>query len=218
MYQEMLCRLRNSFNPWNRVGQITIFRCSNDHLRNSSFELKIAANWKLAVENTSESYHLPWVHPGLNSASRLEDHYHILGGDSYCGQGTNAYAYKYANSLSLPRLPGINPEAAGKAEYITLFPNVQIGLHSDQLFHIIIEPISPYCTNERIAFYYLDRAAISEEFTAFRAENISWWRNVFSEDMGNHKSGFSADVPLRLFKVDASHQSWMSPHIIFTSG
>ena len=160
---------------------ISLFKRPSQDL---SFELKIAANWKLAVENTSESYHLPWVHPGLNSASRLEDHYHILGGDSYCGQGTNAYAYKYANSLSLPRLPGINPEAAGKAEYITLFPNVQIGLHSDQLFHIIIEPISPYCTNERIAFYYLDRAAISEEFTAFRAENISWWRNVFSEDMG----------------------------------
>ena len=37
----------------------------------------MATNWKLAVENYCESYHLPWVHPGLNSYSRLEDHYHI---------------------------------------------------------------------------------------------------------------------------------------------
>jgi choline monooxygenase len=153
-------------------------------LQDSSFELKIAANWKLAVENTSESYHLPWVHPGLNSVSRLEDHYHILGGDSYCGQGTKAYSYRSAGKQGLPRLPDIGPEAADHAEYITLFPNVQIGVHSDQLFHIIIEPISPNCTNERIAFYYLEPAANSAEFSEFRAQNISWWRNVFSEDMG----------------------------------
>src|SRR6056297_104850 len=43
----------------------------------SSFTLEVATNWKLAVENYCESYHLPWVHPGLNSYSRLEDHYHI---------------------------------------------------------------------------------------------------------------------------------------------
>jgi choline monooxygenase len=81
-------------------------------------------------------------------------------------------------------LPDIGPEAADHAEYITLFPNVQIGVHSDQLFHIIIEPMRPNCTNERIAFYYLEPAANSAEFSEFRAQNISWWRNVFSEDMG----------------------------------
>src|SRR5262249_32221850 len=129
-------------------------------------------------------YHLPWVHPGLNTASRLEDHYHILGGDTYCGQGTNAYAYEPASDQSLPRLPGIDPEAAAQAEYITLLPNVQIGVHSDHLFSLIIEPISPDCTNERIAFYYLEPAANSADFTASRDENVSWWRNVFTEDVG----------------------------------
>ncbi|MGB5835530.1 MAG: aromatic ring-hydroxylating dioxygenase subunit alpha, partial [Albidovulum sp.] len=29
----------------------------------SSFELAVKTNWKLAVENYCESYHLPWVHP-----------------------------------------------------------------------------------------------------------------------------------------------------------
>ena len=73
----------------------------------SRFEIELTANWKLAVENTSESYHLPWVHPGLNSTSRIEDHYHILGGDSYCGQGTRAYGNRSTSSQPLPRLPGI---------------------------------------------------------------------------------------------------------------
>jgi choline monooxygenase len=35
----------------------------------ATFEIK--ANWKLAVENFSESYHLPWVHAGLNSYSPM---------------------------------------------------------------------------------------------------------------------------------------------------
>ena len=82
------------------------------------------------------------------------------------------------------QIPTENTEAAAQAEYITLLPNVQIGVHSDQLFYIIIEPISPDCTNERIAFYYLEPAANSADFTASRDENISWWRNVFTEDVG----------------------------------
>ena len=45
--------------------------------RDSKFKLKLKCNWKLAVENYCESYHLPWVHPDLNSYSRLQDHYNI---------------------------------------------------------------------------------------------------------------------------------------------
>ena len=149
----------------------------------SRFEIELAANWKLAVENTSESYHLPWVHPGLNSASRIEDHYHILGGDSYCGQGTRAYGNRSAGDRPLPSVPGIGPEDAAQGEYITLFPNVQIGVHSDQLFHILIEPIGARRARERIALYYVEPAATSEEFAVFRAENLSWWRTIFNEDV-----------------------------------
>ena len=35
--------------------------------KDSKFKLKLKCNWKLAVENYCESYHLPWVHPDLNS-------------------------------------------------------------------------------------------------------------------------------------------------------
>ena len=58
----------------------------------SYFELDVACNWKLAVENYCEAYHLPFVHPNLNSYSRLEDHYNILDDASYAGQGSNVYA------------------------------------------------------------------------------------------------------------------------------
>ena len=57
----------------------------------SRFQLSVNCNWKLAVENYCESYHLPWVHPGLNSYSRLEDHYHIEAPGIFSGQGTLVY-------------------------------------------------------------------------------------------------------------------------------
>ena len=42
------------------------------------FNLNAKCNWKFAIENYCESYHLPWVHPGLNSYSKIDDHYHCL--------------------------------------------------------------------------------------------------------------------------------------------
>jgi choline monooxygenase len=118
-------------------------------------------------------------------------------------------------------LPGIAAEAAGQAEYITLFPNVQIGVHADQLFHIIIEPVSPNCTIERIAFYYLEPAANSPEFAAFRTENIAWWRNVFSEDMsiierlqrGRSSPAFRGGCFSSIMDVPTHHfHKWVARH------
>ena len=41
-----------------------LIRHSNDF---GYFKLEAKCNWKFAIENYCESYHLPWVHPGLNS-------------------------------------------------------------------------------------------------------------------------------------------------------
>ena len=37
----------------------------------AGLSLEVRCNWKLAVENYCESYHLPWVHPSLNSYSKV---------------------------------------------------------------------------------------------------------------------------------------------------
>ena len=58
----------------------------------SYFELDVACNWKLAFKNYCEAYHLPFVHPSLNSYYRLENRYNILDDASYAGEGSNVYA------------------------------------------------------------------------------------------------------------------------------
>jgi choline monooxygenase len=58
---------------------------SKDH---GSFDLEVNSNWKFAIENYCESYHLPTIHPELNKVSNINDHYHIQGlPNRFAGQG-----------------------------------------------------------------------------------------------------------------------------------
>ena len=70
----------------------------------SSFKLEVKGNWKLAVENYLESYHLPWVHPGLNSYSKLEDHENIVEYGHYSGQISYKYIPQYTTGKQFDHL------------------------------------------------------------------------------------------------------------------
>lgn len=146
----------------------------------SSFTLEVQTNWKLAVENYCESYHLPWVHPGLNSYSRLEDHYHIENVGKYSGQGTLVYRQlKGANGEVFPDFSGLDPKWDTAAEYITVYPNVLLGVHRDHAFAIILEQVSATKTVEHIHLYYPS----ADTDPALRVKNSEQWKEVFVEDV-----------------------------------
>ena len=147
----------------------------------SRFELELAANYKLAVENYCESYHLPWVHPGLNSYSRLEDHYNIVEYGKFSGQGTLVYRQFKAEdgSAAFPDFPNLSEKWNEGAEYITVYPNVLLGVQRDHAFAIVLEPKAHDKTVEHIHLYY----ASEETKAANRAVNTRQWKEVFEEDI-----------------------------------
>ena len=148
--------------------------------KESSFTIEIAANWKLAVENYCESYHLPWVHPGLNSYSKLEDHYHIEYKNKFSGQGTKVYQQlKDKDGNVFPDFSNLEAKWDTAAEYIAVYPNVLLGVHRDHAFAIILIPDSPEKTYEHIHLFY------SQEDTPehLRLKNSKQWRLVFDEDV-----------------------------------
>ena len=109
--------------------------------RTAHFDLELTTNWKLAVENYCESYHLPWVHPGLNSYSRLEDHYHIQEPNKYSGQGTLVYQQlKGPEDTVFPDFKALDDKWNTGAEYIAIYPNVLLGAQRDHCFSIILQP------------------------------------------------------------------------------
>jgi choline monooxygenase len=147
----------------------------------SSFTLEVATNWKLAVENYCESYHLPWVHPGLNSYSRLEDHYHIEAPGLYSGQGSYVYRQlRGADGAVFPDFANLSPKWDEGAEYVALYPNVLLGVHRDHAFAIVLEPVSHDRTREHIHLYY----PVAETDPTLRARNAAQWKEVFVEDIG----------------------------------
>ena len=151
----------------------------------SAFTLDVQCNWKLAIENFCESYHLPWIHPGLNSYSRLEDHYHIIEEGKFAGQGTTVYAPRLGDgSLAFENFPGLSDKWNTGAEYIALFPNTLYAVQRDHVYMVLMVPAGPDRTFERMMIRYADPDALGERFAELRRENEAQWREIFEEDIG----------------------------------
>ncbi|MGI9350066.1 MAG: aromatic ring-hydroxylating oxygenase subunit alpha [Rhizobiaceae bacterium] len=151
----------------------------------SSFKLEVETNWKLAVENYCESYHLPFVHPGLNEISKLEDHENILSTGPFAGQLTHAFTEATDdNGRNFSFFKGLSNRWDKEAEYLAFYPNVQLGVHKDHTFAIILEPKSITKTLEHIEIYYASEDMRDDEWKAMRDTNSAFWKSVFLEDIG----------------------------------
>lgn len=150
----------------------------------SHFTLEVKTNWKLAVENYCESYHLPWIHPGLNSYSRLEDHYHIEEPGSFSGQGTYVYRQlEGENGEKFPDIAGLSEFWQQGAEYISFFPNVLFGAQRDHGFAMILMPLGLEKTHEMTGIYYGFDPKDQPEQAELIEKNAELWKGVFEEDI-----------------------------------
>ena len=149
------------------------------------FNLDVKCNWKFAIENYCESYHLPWVHPDLNSYSKINDHYHIQGlPNRFAGQGTKVYNPRFKGKKKLPCFPNWPKEKENVAEYIALFPNVMLGIHKDHFYAYWLEPVDHKSTREHMEIYYVgEKAANSKQFKSLRKQNYKLWKAIQTEDM-----------------------------------
>jgi choline monooxygenase len=148
------------------------------------FTLEVDTNWKLAVENYCESYHLPWVHPALNSYSRLEDHYTIIEA-GFAGQGTLAYRPLLSpNGSRLPAFADLPDQWTEGAEYVALYPNLLLGVHKDHVFALRLEPLRHDRTREHVALWFAGPEALDAEHATLRQRLTALWREVFEEDIG----------------------------------
>lgn len=169
----------------------------------SSMKLAVNCNWKLAVENYCEAYHLPVVHPALNSYSKLEDHYNINEDGAFAGQGSTAYTpLLVKDGPDLPHFPNLPEKWAKAAEYTALFPNVLLGIHQDHYFAILLEAVAVDRTVEHLEIYYVGEAATGDIYAETRAANRATWKIVFDEDVdvvermqrGRQSPGFTGGV------------------------
>lgn len=149
----------------------------------STWQIELQGNWKLAVENHNDAYHLPTVHPGLNSYSRFQDHFEIMSADFYAGQGS--YEYHQRRPEGAPSLPAFSdlPEHwRHRAEYIAMFPNAIFGIHADHVWTVVLEPLRYDRTLERMNLYYVGERALGEDYDVLRGAVRDEWLKIWAED------------------------------------
>ena len=150
------------------------------------FNMEVNSNWKLAIENFCESYHLPWIHPELNRVSNIEDHYHIEDlEETFSGQGSNKYAQQFDGNRKFSTFPNWPKDLYQNSEYVSLFPNVMIGIHVDHFYAFWLEPLSNNKTREHFEMYYVgEDSAESDDLKNMREKNFKFWQEVMNEDVG----------------------------------
>jgi choline monooxygenase len=151
------------------------------HGGSQRWELK--ANWKLAVENFVERYHLPFVHPTLNSVSSVKHTLHITDGEGFVGVGSRNFAAPQPAGKELPTFPGLNAEQSTRAEYVELFPNVMIGVHYHHVYAFILTPVAVDQTLERFEFFFVGDEAMTPHYAETREKMIDLIRLVNGEDI-----------------------------------
>ena len=179
-FERFIAALRRRWQPF---AEVELHSGGAD----SQFSLEVAANWKLAVENYCDSYHLPWVHPNLSRYSRLEDHEHIRDrGSGLSGQISLAYrpTLDGDDAQHFPDLSDLPEQWIGRGEYVSLYPNLLLGAHRNHFYAILILPIAPDRSQERVLISYFDaEAATGGALAKLRQANAELWRGVFVEDI-----------------------------------
>ena len=170
------------------------------------------------MENYCEAYHLPFIHPGLNSYSRLEDHYNILDNEIYAGQGSNVFKPQLdQEGRTFPAFEGLSTKWDTAAEYCAFFPNVLFGVHKDHCYAILLIPngqpkppngsASIMQMKQPLALPMQKREPPIPAFgKAYSLKILMWWR------------GCSAAAMPRHMMVGNSRPRWTTRPIIFING
>jgi len=124
-FEEAFASVLGKFSAWKMPELITVHRIIYD----------VEANWKLILQNYSECYHCPTLHPRLNRLTHFRDSSNdlqegpILGGSMRLVPGKTSMSLE--GSASGPALPGVTGEDLGRVHYYSFFPNMLLSLAPD---------------------------------------------------------------------------------------
>jgi choline monooxygenase len=127
----------------------------------------VACNWKVYVDNYLEGYHVPHIHPGLNS---------LLDYRSYITETAQWYSFQFS-----PLESGADLYGSGEALYYFLYPNTMLNILPDRLQTNRVLPLGVDRCRVLFDFYYAPDD--SDEARARRAKDISFSDEVQDEDV-----------------------------------
>ena len=138
-------------------------------------------NWKLAVENWSDVYHVFAVHPLLNKMmdnsqrTGMTTHGNLI----YCRWG---YDRATLEGEELPIATGLDGQGATTSFNGHLFPGLCISFHPTMFLLWDYKPTSHDWTRLALHIYYAGEAARSEEHAQLRQQKAKYYTGLNAED------------------------------------
>ena len=140
-FQEAFAPLAGKFDQWSLADLVVAHRITYD----------VKANWKLIIQNYSECYHCPTLHPALNRLTPYRNTDNdllegpFLGGPMKLAEDGGSMTMSGARCA--PPLGDISGEGLNLVYYYTLFPSMLLSLHPD---YVLIHRLAPLSANRTI--------------------------------------------------------------------
>lgn len=125
--------------PFERAFEPLIGRFARWHIgdlrvaKTITYDLK--CNWKLIVQNYSECYHCPLVHPALDKLTPFDSGRNDLGEGPFLGgymtMRTSGMRMTMSGTSKYPSLPGVDGEELDHVYYYAIFPSMLLSLEPD---------------------------------------------------------------------------------------
>ncbi len=147
-------------------------------------QFDIEANWKLAIENFIEPYHVFSCHPWLNGFVGMDERHPPTFDGSILSCGYEFRNPDPARGGQLPWFPDLPAEKHNRGDWFVLFPNFAFEVFPDQVDVFIATPIDATHCRETIALYFVGDGVSNELYAEARQHVIKNWNDLNHEDIG----------------------------------
>ena len=144
----------------------------------------IQANWKFAMENYIEPYHVFAAHPRLHAfVPMVERQPSMIDGHVMW----NFYQFRRAEpgrGEGMPHFPSLSAEAASRGLWFILPTAFGLEVYPDHVASFHVTPVAPGLCRERIDVFLVGDAATAPEYAEGRATVLQTWKDLNDEDVG----------------------------------
>jgi phenylpropionate dioxygenase-like ring-hydroxylating dioxygenase large terminal subunit len=172
-FEQAFNPLIDKFSAWNLPHLLSLRR----------IDYQVKANWKLIVQNYSECYHCPLIHPDLVRRTPYRSGQNDLFEGPYLGGFMELYDGVESMTMSsrICALPvgAFTDEQRSRIDYYAIFPTLLLSLHLDYVMFHTLWPLASGETRITCEWLFAPNAADSPDFDPDDA--VAFW------DMTNHQ-------------------------------
>jgi len=157
------------------------------HIRHArTIDYDLACNWKLAMENFWDTYHVFCAHPAVNKQMSMADRNNaeargkiIIGGYNYPPKDNE----HEGRNFGMPTHPGDQDYIRNRSFFICCAPSNMLQVWEDAFIMVEMRPVAPDRTTEHFHFYLVDEGATDPALQERRDQVIGFMDQFQMEDM-----------------------------------